>query len=70
MIKFETTEPGKCTLEVKGSIHDIGCDAGYMIALIYRDIFNANPLEAAKFRYCTMHAINDAMDAIERGEFK
>lgn len=69
MIKFETTQPGKCYLEVRGSSTDIGCDAAYMIALIYKDLFNANPACAARFRERTMYAINGAMDAIERGEF-
>ena len=69
MIKFETTGAGKCYLEVRGSSTDIGCDAAYMITLIYKDLFNANPACAARFRERTMYAINGAMDAIERGEF-
>lgn len=69
MIKYETTKPGKCYLEVRGSSSDIGCDAAYMIVLIYKDLFNANPAAAALFRKSTMYAINGAMDAIERGEF-
>lgn len=69
MIKYETTQAGKCRLEVHGSSDDIGCDAAYMIVLIYKDLFNANPKCAALFRKKTMYAINGAMDAIERGEF-
>lgn len=69
MIKYETTQAGKCLLEVHGSSDDIGCDAAYMIALIYKDLFNANPVRAALFRSKTMYALNGAMDAIERGEF-
>ena len=69
MIKYETIQPGKCYLEVRGSSKDIGCDAAYMMALIYNDLFNASPVCAAKFREYTMHAINGVMDAIERGEF-
>lgn len=69
MIKYETKEPGKCYLEVSGSATDIGCDAAYMITLIYKDLFNADPACAARFRARTMYAINGAMDAIERGEF-
>lgn len=69
MIKFETTTPGKCYLEIQGSPDDIGRDAAYMIALIYRGLFNANPVCAAGFRARIMYAINGAMDAIERGEF-
>lgn len=69
MIKYETREPGKCYLEVSGSLKDIGCDATYMITLIYKDLFKMDPVIAACFRRHTMYAINGAMDAIERGEF-
>ena len=69
MIKYETTQEGKCRLEVYGSSDEIGCDAAYMIALIYKDLFNANPACATLFRSKTMYALNGAMDAIERGEF-
>ena len=69
MIKFETTQPGKCYLEVQGSSTDIGCDAAYMITLIYKDLFKEDPACAARFRARTMYVINVAMDAIERGEF-
>ena len=70
MIKYEVKGEGKCYLEVNGSSTEIGCDAAYMITLIYKDLFNANPARAAVFRKTTMYAINEAMDAIERGEFK
>lgn len=70
MIKYETTNPGKCYLEVGGSSCEIGCDAAYMIALIYKDLFNKNPADAAIFRAATMCAINEVMNAIERGEFR
>lgn len=70
MIKYETQNAaGKCRLEVKGSSTDIGCDAAYMIALIYKDMFKSDPVSAAIFRDAIMYAINGAMDAIERGEF-
>lgn len=69
MIKYETKQPGKCYLEVAGSSDDIGCDAAYMIALIYNSLFTQSPAVAASFRRHTMYTINDVMDAIERGEF-
>lgn len=69
MIKYETMQGGKCFLQVRGSSIEIGCDAAYMIALIYKDLFNENPAAAATFRGATMYALNGAMDAIERGEF-
>lgn len=69
MIKYETTQAGKCCLVVRGSSDVIVCDAAYMIALIYKDLFKADPAAAARFRGATMYAINGAMDAIERGEF-
>lgn len=70
MIKYEITERGKCKLEVGGYTTEIGCDAAYMIALIYKDIFITDPAVAARFRRLIMEALNDTMDAIERGEFK
>ena len=69
MIKYETKQAGKCCLIVHGSTDEIGCDAAYMISLIYNDLFKADPAHAALFRKKTMYAINGAMDAIERGEF-
>lgn len=69
MIKYETTQAGKCRLEVHGSSDDIGCDAAYMIALIYQDLFNADPACATSFRRKTIYVLNGALDAIERGEF-
>lgn len=69
MIKYETKGNGNCYLEVRGPSTKIGCDAAYMITLIYKDLFKASPACAAVFRESTMYAINSAMDAIERGEF-
>lgn len=70
MIKYETTEPGKSILEIRGSLYDIGCEASYMIVRIYKEVFDKDPAAAASLRRSTMYAINSAMDAIERGEFK
>lgn len=70
MIKYETTQPGKCYLEVHGSSTEIGCDAAYMITLIYKNLFNTDPVAAATFRGAIMYAINEVMNAIERGEFR
>ena len=69
MIKYETMQGSKCFPQTRGSSSEIGCDAAYMIALIYKDLFNTNPADAATFRRATMYAINHTMDAIERGEF-
>ena len=70
MIKYKTGRGSKCFLQVRGSSKEIGCDAAYMITLIYKNLFNTNPAAAATFREATMYAINEAMDAIERGEFR
>lgn len=70
MIKYEFTEPGKSVLEIKGSISDIGCEAAYMIVMIYKEVFDKDPAAAASLRRSTMYAIDSAMGAIERGEFK
>lgn len=69
MIKYETKQPGKAYLKVRGSSKDIGVDAAYMIALIYNDLFKASPARATVFRLSTMFALNDVMDSIERGDF-
>lgn len=69
MIKYETNGAGKAYLEIQGSTTDIGCDAAYMLAIIYKDLFKKSPDRASLFRHFTMYAIENTMDAIERGEF-
>ena len=70
MLRFEILDNniGKCKLEMNGKTTEIATDAAYMMALIYRDIYRADPAVARIFREIVLDSINTAYDVIERGD--
>ena len=70
MLRFETlgNDDGNCILEMRGTGKEIETEAAYMFVLIYSKFFNKDPMLARTFRKHVLFAINEACDAIERGD--
>ena len=69
MLKFETLDKeGRCIFEMNGNVNEIGTEAAYMMSLIYRDMYRADPAAAKTFREIILDTINRAYDVIERGD--